>query len=274
MNYLIAADSSSNLPADSGVAIVPLKIITDQREFLDDARLDLNEMLSYLQSYKGRSGTSCPNVNDWLEAIGDAPRSFIVTITSGLSGCCNAAMQAKAVCEEQGQQVCVLDSLSTGPEMVLIIRKLQELSDAGVSFEDAEAQIRQYMTHTHLMFSLENLTNLARNGRVSPLVAKAAGLLGIRIVGKASDKGTLEPMHKCRGQKKALETLAREMTAMGFRGGRVHIAHCSNEEAAAKLSGLLTTAYPGCDIKVEHCTGLCSFYAEKGGLLVGFEDSL
>lgn len=274
MNYLIAADSSSNLLADSGVAIVPLKIITDQREFLDDARLDLNEMLSYLQSYKGRSGTSCPNVNDWLEAIGDAPRSFIVTITSGLSGCCNAAMQAKAVCEEQGQQVCVLDSLSTGPEMVLIIRKLQELSDAGVSFEDAEAQIRQYMTHTHLMFSLENLTNLARNGRVSPLVAKAAGLLGIRIVGKASDKGTLEPMHKCRGQKKALETLAREMTAMGFRGGRVHIAHCSNEEAAAELSGLLTTAYPGCDIKVEHCAGLCSFYAEKGGLLVGFEDSL
>lgn len=274
MNYLIAADSSSNLPADSGVAIVPLKIITDQREFLDDARLDLNEMLSYLQSYKGRSGTSCPNVNDWLEAIGDAPRSFIVTITSGLSGCCNAAMQAKAVCEEQGQQVCVLDSLSTGPEMVLIIRKLQELSNAGVSFEDAEAQIRQYMTHTHLMFSLENLTNLARNGRVSPLVAKAAGLLGIRIVGKASDKGTLEPMHKCRGQKKALETLAREMTAMGFRGGRVHIAHCSNEEAAAELSSLLTTAYPSCDIKVEHCAGLCSFYAEKGGLLVGFEDSL
>lgn len=274
MNYLIAADSSSNLPADSGVAIVPLKIITDQREFLDDDGLDLNEMLSYLQSYKGRSGTSCPNVNDWLEAIGDAPRSFIVTITSGLSGCCNAAMQAKAVCEEQGQQVCVLDSLSTGPEMVLIIRKLQELSNAGVSFEDAKVQIRQYMTHTHLMFSLENLTNLARNGRVSPLVAKAAGLLGIRIVGKASDKGTLEPMHKCRGQKKALETLAREMTAMGFRGGRVHIAHCSNEEAAAELSGLLTTAYPGCDIKVEHCTGLCSFYAEKGGLLVGFEDSL
>ena len=274
MNYLIAADSSSNLPAGSGVAIVPLKIITDQREFVDDAGLDLNEMLSYLQSYKGRSGTSCPNVNDWLEAIGDAPQSFIVTITSGLSGCCNAAMQAKAVCEEQGQQVCVLDSLSTGPEMMLIVRKLQELSDAGVSFEDAEAQIREYMTHTHLMFSLENLTNLARNGRVSPLVAKAAGLLGIRIVGKASDKGTLEPMHKCRGQKKALETLAREMAALGFRDGRVHIAHCCNEAAAAELSNLLTTAHPGCEIKVEQCTGLCSFYAEMGGLLVGFEDSL
>ena len=274
MNYLIAADSSSNIPAGSGVAIVPLKIITDQREFVDDAGLDLNEMLSYLQSYKGRSGTSCPNVNDWLEAIGDAPQSFIVTITSGLSGCCNAAMQAKAVCEEHGQQVCVLDSLSTGPEMMLIVRKLQELSNAGVCFEDAEAQIRQYMTHTHLLFSLENLTNLARNGRVSPLVAKAAGLLGIRIVGKASAVGTLEPMHKCRGQKKALETLAREMTALGFRGGRVHIAHCRNEAAAAELSGLLTAAYPGCQIQIEHCTGLCSFYAEMGGLLVGFEDSL
>ncbi len=274
MSFLIAADSSSNLTADSGAVVVPLKIITDQREFVDDSHLDLPEMVSYLQSYKGRSGSSCPNVSDWLDAIGDAPCSFVVTITSGLSGCCNAAMQAKAVCEEQGQQVCVLDTLSTGPEMALIVRKLQELSDAGVSFAEAQDQIRQYMTHTHLLFSLESLNNLSHNGRVSPLVAKAVGLLGIRLVGRASDAGTLEPLHKARGSKKALETLMQEMEKTGYRGGRVIISHCFNESAAQELADLLRQSFPGSDIQISTCAGLCSFYAEKGGMLIGFEDSL
>lgn len=275
MNYKIAVDSSSNIPAaNADIAVVPLKIVTDQREFADDENLNIQDMLSYLESYKGRSGTSCPNVGDWLDAIGDAPQTFIITITSALSGCCNAAQQAMAVCEEKGQKVCVLDSLSTGPEMVLIAEKLQELAAQGLCFEAVESQIRQYMTHTHLLFSLASLTNLARNGRVSPLVAKAAGLLGIRVVGKASDAGTLQPIHKCRGERKAGEAIVKEMQEAGFRGGRVRIAHCCNATGAQALAELLKAAAPGCDIQISECAGLCCFYAEKGGLLVGFEDSL
>lgn len=275
MNFHIAVDSSANIPADNGeFAVVPLKIVTDQQEFVDDAALNLPEMLSYLESYKGRSGTSCPNVGDWLEAIGDAPETFIITITSGLSGCCNAALQAKAVCEEKEQKVCVLDSLSTGPEMVLIARKLQALAAEGLRFEEAETRIREYMKHTHLLFSLENLTNLARNGRVSPLVAKAAGLLGIRIVGKASETGTLQPMHKSRGEKKALSVMVSDMAELGFRGGKVSIAHCCNADAANALSALITETWPGSCVDIGECTGLCSFYAEKGGILAGFEDGL
>ena len=67
------------------------------------------------------------------------------------------------------------------------------------------------MTHTHLLFTLRSLENLARNGRVSPAVAKIAGVLGIVVVGKASDEGTLQQMHKCRGEKRAIDTLFKEM---------------------------------------------------------------
>lgn len=275
MNYAIAVDSSANIPADNQeFAVVPLKILTDEREFVDDQNLDVEGMVSYLESYKGRSGTSCPNVGDWLDAIGSAAHSFVITITSGLSGSYNSAMQAKNVCEENGQKVCVLDSLSTGPEMVLIARKLKDLAAEGLHFNAVVEKIRQYMTHTHLLFSLESLTNLARNGRVSALTAKAAGLLGIRIVGKASDVGTLEPMHKCRGEKKALSTILQNMLDMGYKGGRLHISHCFNLPAAKALKDMVRNLFPSSDVCIDNCTGLCSFYAEKGGLLVGFEDAL
>lgn len=148
MKYKIVIDSSSNLPASgSGYTTVPLKIVTDQREFADDGTLNLSDMLTYLEDHKGRSGTACPSVGEWLEAFGDAEYVFAIAITSSLSGCYNAAVQAKAVYEEQhpGRKVCALDTLSTGPEMVLIAEKLQELIGAGLSFEEICGQIRSYM---------------------------------------------------------------------------------------------------------------------------------
>ncbi|MBP3672395.1 MAG: DegV family protein [Oscillospiraceae bacterium] len=275
MNYRIAMDSSSNLLSMEGVefASVPLKIVTDEREFVDDQNLDLEEMLDYLASYKGRSGTSCPNVGDWLDAFGDAEGVFALAITGTLSGCYNAAVQAKDVYEENhpGRRVCCLDSLSTGPEMALVAEKLRELIGAGKDFDTIETEIRAYMKHTHLMFTLESLNNMARNGRVSPLIAKACGLLGIRILGQASAEGTLQPLHKCRGEAKALNMMLAEMKEKGYNGGKVRVVHCHNEKAAQTFIGLLKAEFPGCDVTLGKTTALCSFYAELGGVMVGFE---
>lgn len=275
MNIKIIADSSSNLHRVEGntVTTVPLKILTDEREFCDDASLNVEEMVSYMQHYSGRSGTSCPNVGDWLEAFGDAEAVFTVSITSGLSGSHNAAQQAARVYldEHPDRKVCCLDTLSTGPEMVLIVEKLQELISQGLPFEEIEKTVRTYMESTHLLFMLERMENLANNGRVSPLVAKAAGLLGIRVVGSASEKGTLHSEHKCRGEKKALDTMLKCMVDRGYEGGKVRIAHCCNVKAAVELSALIRGIYPGADVTIDDCGGLCCFYAEQGGLLLGYE---
>jgi len=275
MNMKIVADSSANLLEFEGIpyASVPLKIVTAEREYVDDAALNTGDMLSYLESYPGKSGTACPSVGEWLEAFGDADCVFTVAITSNLSGCHNAAVQAKEIYEEQHpeRKVCCLDSLSTGPEMVLIVEKLKELADAGLSFEEIEANIREYMKKTHLMFLLESVDNLAKNGRVSPLIAKAVGFLNIRIVGKASDVGTLQQLHKCRGEKKGLETLLAEMEAHGFTGGKVRINHAHNPGAANALLELIRSKYPDIEPTIEPMTGLCCFYAERGSVMIGFE---
>ena len=275
MTMKIVADSSANLLTFAGVpyASVPLKIIAGEKEFVDDASLDTGDMLSYLESYPGKSGTACPGVGEWLEAFGDAEGVFTVAITSNLSGCHNAAVQAKAVYEEEhpGRKVCCLDSLSTGPEMVLIVEKLKELMDSGLTFEQIEEQIREYMKKTHLMFMLESVENLAKNGRVSPLIAKAVGFLNIRIVGKASDVGTLQQLHKARGEKKGIEILLTEMENHGFTGGKVRINHAHNRSAAEALLKAVQEKYPNIEPVIEPMTGLCCFYAERGSVMIGFE---
>jgi fatty acid-binding protein DegV len=80
----------------------------------------------------------------------------------------------------------VVDTLSTGAESALIIEKLCALIGEGLPFDTIVEKIKDYMATTHLIFALESMHNLANNGRVSPLVAKFAGALGIRVIGKAS----------------------------------------------------------------------------------------
>lgn len=47
-----------------------------------------------------------------------------------------------------------------------------------------------YAGHTHLLFSLESLNNLARNGRVKLTAAVVARALGIRVLGQASPRAS------------------------------------------------------------------------------------
>lgn len=275
MKTRIVTDSSSNLFALQGVdfACVPMKIITRQAEYADTPALDVAAMVEALRRAGGPSSSSCPNTHEWLTAFGDADEVFAVTITGTLSGSHSAAVQAAEEyrAAHPGAKVCVLDSLSAGPELQLTIERLRDGILAGVPFETLAEEARAGMKRTHLSFALQSMSNLASNGRVSPAVAKLASVLGICVVGRASAEGTLEPLHKCRGEKNALRTLFSDMKAMGYAGGRVRIAHCMNGAGAQQLVALIRAKHPDADVTVDVCGGLCSYYAEKGGLMVGFD---
>lgn len=271
----IVADSSSDVLALEKVdfASAPLKIITSEKEFVDDSELDVEAMVKYLGGYSGRSTTSCPNPEDWISAFGEAEEVYCVTITSGLSGSYNSACLAKKLYEETHpeRRVFVIDSLSTGPEMALIIKKLEEMIVADKSFEEISESIMNYKRKTGLLFMLESMKNLANNGRVSKLSAKFAGLLNIRVVGKASDKGELEPLDKPRGHKMTIQKITDRLCELGYKGGKLFVTHCLNLKAAEDLAESVRKLFSEAEIIIGKCRGLCSFYAESGGMLIGFE---
>ena len=271
----IVADSSANIISLDGAsfASAPLKVITYSCEFVDDAKTSVNDMIEYFETYKGRSKTSCPNTVDWLDAFGDADDIFCVTITSGLSGSYNSACVAKQVYEADcpDRRVFVIDSLSAGPELMLIVEKLRDYILEGLTFEEICVKIKAYQETTSLVFVLESLKNFAANGRVSPAVAKIAGVLGIRIVGEASPQGTLAPVSKCRGEAKSLTAMLNYLKENHLKSGKVRIAHCMNSSAANELKQMILEAFPNVDVQIHPCRILCSYYAEKGGMLVGFE---
>lgn len=275
MKIRIVVDSSADLKTDlkRNLISVPLKITAGDKTFVDDENLSVKEMADYLASYNGKSGSACPGTGEWIDAFGDADWVFAVTITSNLSGSYNSARVAmeEHLEEHPDCKIHVFDSLSAGAELKLIVEKIEELIAEGMEFDAICEKVHAYMLTTYLEFNLKSLRNLANNGRVSPAVAKLAGMIGLHLVGKASEVGTLEPTDKVRGEKKALATVVKNMKTMGYKGGKVRIDHCLNEEAALKVEELLRADYPEADIKIDVVGGLCCFYAEVGGLLIGFE---
>lgn len=274
MKRRIVADSSANMYAMEGVDFVSTDMIisTDVKEYRDNWDLNVQHMVEELASYKGRSGTACPGVGEWLSAFGDAEEVFCVTITAALSGSYNAAMTAKAQYEEEhpGRRVFVFDSRSAGPEMKLLIECIKNGVVEGKDFEDICRDVEEYKQHTAIVFSLESVRNLANNGRINAAVATVVGMLGIRIVGDAL-KGVLNPTDKCRGEKRAISKLVENMKNFGYKGGKVYIDQCYNAEGAENLKKAILDEYADAKIKIDKTYGLCSFYAEKGGLMIAFE---
>ena len=274
MKIRIVVDSSADLSTNlnKNVVSVPLKIMTDVKEYVDDEKLDVKAMTEDLASYNGRSGSACPGTGEWLEAFGDAEWVFGVAITSHLSGSYNAARVAKEQYEEEnsGRRVHIVDSLAAGPELVLIVEKIQECIESGMDFDAIVETVEDYANRAETIFALKSLRNLANNGRVNATVAKLAGILGIQVVGKA-ENGELEQTDKVRGDKKVTAVIVNNMKNMGYNGGKVGVGHCFNETAAEKLKAAIISEFPAANVNVWGLRGLCSFYAEQGGMIVGFE---
>ena len=275
MNFKIVADSSSDvlrLP-EVPFASAPLSIIAGDRTYVDTPELDVMGMVAELRAHKGKSSTACPGLHDWLTAFGDAEGIICMTITSKLSGSYNSAKVAAKEYEElhPGRRVFVLDSMSTGPEMRLLIEKTEALILSGLDFDGVVKELTAYQRSTHLLFCLTSLHNLVMTGRVNPALGALVGLLGIRVLGCASPKGELEIVGKHRGDRKSLQAIQTEMAERSYRGGKVYITHCNAEATAQALRERLLAAWPDADISIGPARALCSFYAEEGGLLIGFE---
>lgn len=278
MSYRIVSDSSSNLlTADNpDYCTVPLHILLGDRDWEDAPETDLQAFDEAMDRNTGRSSTSCPSPMEWHTAFGDADVVFCFTITYTLSGSYNSAMTAKHMYEEEhpDRRVYVCDSYATGGRMVMMIEYLQELLAAGTDYEEAYNKVMRYRDQTELMFTLQSLKMLASAGRVSPIAAKVAGVLDMRIVGRASEEGRLTLIDKARGAKKVLLATFKQMLAHGYAGGRVVISHNRNEADANALKKMIREhfgAVAEAKVRIHRNTCLCSYYAEKGGYIVGFE---
>lgn len=278
MKWNIVTDSSCDLfPTGSSteeisISSVPFIISVGTVDFVDDERLDTAAMLDAMEQYPDASHTSCPAPQTWLAQFERADCSIALTISSQLSGSMNSAMIAKEIVLEQHpeKKIAVLDSHSTGPELVLCVNEIKREIENGTDFESIVRHAAAFLQKTHVMFALSSFDNLVKNGRMSKVAGFVARKLGMWGIGIGTEQGTIQVTGKTRGPAGAVAKLLGQMREAGFQGGRVVISHCQNPSLAAMLKRKIEELWADCEVHILPTRGLCSYYAERGGLIVSY----
>lgn len=262
-----------DLAPDTAFVKVPFTIQIGDETFLDDLNLDIDKMMDSMYASSVAAGSACPSPDAYLEAYRGADNVVVVTITGTLSGSQNSARLAKEMYLEENPNanVHLIDSLSAGGQVDLLTLEINRLIKEGLAFDEFVEAITDYYAKTKLVFVLAKVDNLVKNGRLSKLIGTVVGLLNIRMVGEASEEGKLELLQKARGQKKAVSATIEEMIKAGYKGGKVVITHRNNDKICQQLEEGLRAKFPDLSFTTVPTSGLCSFYAEEGGILMGYE---
>lgn len=280
MSWAIIADSSCNLrdytpqAPDTLYAYAPLKINVGGTEYADDANLDVAELNRRVAEEKSASSSACPSAGEWAELFRSAENVIAITISANLSGSFEAASMARdLVQEEGGHRIHLVNSRAAGGKLemlvILIDRYLTVHPDA--TFEEACAYIDGIEQNSSVLFSLSSYENLTKSGRMPKMAGILANKLNIRVLGCASEEGTIKIVAPTRGQKKMIAKVIQSMESDGYKGGLVCMDHVDNEAGCQEIAAAITAKWPEAEIMIMPCGGLCSYYAESKGIIIGYD---
>jgi len=280
MKYKIIGDSSTDVSdemrAKYGFELAPLSFTLDGIEYIDDDNLDLEDYLAKIDASPNTPKSACPSITDYTTLCeGEHEVTFIVTLSSELSGSYNSAMNAREMFMEEnpGKKVHVIDSRGAASGQVLIALKLVELCESDMTFEEVVETIEKFRDDSKVIFVLDNIDTLEKNGRLSRMKAKIVRALNLKLILKASDDGSIDLFDKARGTKKALKKLVEHMGGLRVMNEEtvVVIAHVNALERAENVKAMIEEKYGQCkEIIIVPTKGLSSTYANVGGVIVAF----
>lgn len=288
MTWCIAADSSCNIRSftpQSGAKfkLAPLKINVAGVEYVDDEHLELERLAAAMDAEASASSSSCPSVGEWADIFRSADNVIAVTISSNLSGSYDAACTARNMVMDDymrehdgiitGKNIHIVDSRAAGGKLELIVSLIDRYltNNPDADFADVVDYVQRLEAASQVLFSLSSYDNLTKNGRMPRLVGAVATKLSIRILGTASSEGTIKVVGPTRTEKKMFRKVVDAMESDGYHGGMVFIDHVANETSAVAMQAAIENRWPSAEVHILSCGGLCSYYAEESGLIIGYE---
>ena len=278
MSFHIVCDSCTDLTEEDlkkgCYTLVPLTLLVDGEEIIDDETFDQADFLAKVAASKESVKSACPAPESYMEAYSKADDIYVVTLSAELSGSYNSAVLGKNLYEEENgtKNIHVVNSRGAATTQVLIARKLNEYASQGMPFEEVVDKIEEYTTSLRTYFVLETLEVLRKNGRLSRLSATIAGALNIKPVMIGTRDGVIQKAAQARGMMKALAKMVEHMGSEGrdLTRRQFVISHCNCYERAVYVKELIKKHLHAEDVDIVDTKGVSSLYACDGGIIVSY----
>ena len=277
MSFHIVADSCCELTADmkkrENIEIAPLTLEVGGESILDDETFDQKYFLKRVAECPECPKSACPSPDYFRKSfLNGAERCYAVTLSAQLSGSYNSAVLGANLAQEENEdlKIHVFNSRSASIGETLIVKKIVECEEAGMSFERVVETVELCISTQHTYFVLENLETLRKNGRLSKTKALVASALKIKPVMGATSEGDIVQLDQARGINKALMKMVDAIVndAQHVENKTLAISHCNCPERAEMVKEALLERLAVQDVFVLDTQGVSSMYANDGGIII------
>ena len=277
MSFHIVADSCCELTADmkkrGNIEIAPLTLEVGGESILDDETFDQKYFLKRVAECPECPKSACPSPDYFRKSfLNGAERCYAVTLSAQLSGSYNSAVLGANLAQEENEdlKIHVFNSRSASIGETLIVKKIVECEEAGMSFERVVETVELYISTQNTYFVLENLETLRKNGRLSKTKALVASALKIKPVMGATPEGDIVQLDQARGINKALMKMVDAIVndAQHVENKTLAISHCNCPERAEMVKEALLERLAVQDVFVLDTQGVSSMYANDGGVII------
>ncbi len=278
MDYFVVVDSCGELTEEmkqgGHFQTAPLTIEVGGHHIVDDETFDQADFLRRVAACEEAPKSACPSPEFYQKAFEtEAEHIYAVTLSAELSGSYNSAQLGRTLCLEEHpeKQIYVFNSRSASIGQTLIGLKIEECEKAGMSFQQVIDTVEAYIDTQTTWFVLESLEVLRKNGRLSNLKAKVAGVLNIKPVMMSTPTGAITQLCQVRGMNKALVRMVENIqeTCHNPEEKTLAISHCNCPERAQMVADAIRERMPQLkNILVLDTAGISSMYASDGGIIV------
>ena len=280
MSYQIIADScgdfTEQMKQNPIFKTVPLTLEIGSYSILDDENFNQLDFINRVNASSIGPKTACPSPEAFQKAIeeSDADEIYVVTISASLSGTFQSASIGLSLYEENGgtKKVHIFNSKSASAGECKLCLDIQELKDAGKSFEEVVEEVEMACDDLKTLFVLESLDTLRKNGRLSGIKSLLAGALNIKPIMGAVD-GSIVQLGQQRGMQKALRKMME--LAIERAGGveavktkRLVITHVNAPERAEQLKADFEKLAEFKEIVLTNAMGVSTIYANDKGIIL------
>lgn len=265
-SYVITCCSTVDLPKEyfeqNNIPYACYHYILDGEEYLDD----LGQSVPYDEFYRRIDGGSMPttsqiNISEFMAFfepfLQEGKDILHLSMSSGISGTCNSAMNAKEelLAKYPDRTIKVVDSLAASSGYGLLLDKLVEMRDAGKSLEEVYLFAEDNKLKLQHWFFSTDLTHFKRGGRISATAATLGNILNLCPLMNVDYVGKLIVRQKIRGKKKVIAEIVNKMIELAEGGkdynGKCFISCSACEEDARKVADLVEETFPNLNGKVE-----------------------
>ena len=284
MSFVVLTDTSGNLRSreirNNDLKVIPFPFYIDGTEY-SCTNIDRFSGDTFYKRIRDGLQVTTSQINParymaffepWLKKGKDI---ILVTMSSGISGACNAAhMAAETLLERYCERrVEIVDSLGASLGEGILALQAARLRDLGKSVTEAADELRKRAKRMFNVFTVDDLMHLKRGGRLSNLSAVVGTVLNIKPLLKGNEEGKIVAFSKIRGRRKSIESLAQAFETLAVRPEEqiVGIAQAGCREDAEYMAQLLRRNHPPKEILTVEYEPVTGSHVGPGALALFFE---